>query len=146
MPGMSDATITPPFPRARPGSYRTRAEAYPSALEFGLAVPVRAGSHERDVGLGWCRDGVLYRCAVVLATMEVYLCQLGPPESGGGHVRVLGTVPPGRTVGDVFEGWEEAHGQPDSLGWLLGRAGRLRKPPRNQGEAQGVAPMNAEAG
>jgi hypothetical protein len=44
----------------------------------------------------------------------------------------------------VFEGWEEAHGRPDSLGWLLARARRLRKPPRNQGEAQGVAPMNAE--
>ncbi|HZN89149.1 MAG TPA: hypothetical protein VFB44_09250 [Thermoleophilaceae bacterium] len=125
---MSDATITPPFPRARPGSYRTRAEAYPSALEFGLAVPVRAGSHERDVGLGWCRDGVLYRCAVVLATREVYLCQLGPPDSGGGHVRVLGTLPPGRTINDVFDGWAEAHGAPDSLDWLLGRATALDGP------------------
>ena len=78
--------------------------------------------------LGGLPLGVLYRCAVVLAPREVYLCQLGPPERGGGHVRVLGTLPPGRAIDDVFDGWAEAHGAPDSLDWLLRRAAVLDGP------------------
>jgi len=73
---------------------------------------------------------------------EVYLCQLGPVEEGGGHVRVLGRLRPGDEIAEVLSGWEDAHAQPDSLGWLLERAGgRLRGSREVQGAVQGGTPM-----
>jgi len=131
---------TPPYPRALPGSYVRGRETYASLAEFVLADPRRALSHERDVGLGWERDGCLHRAAVVLATRELYLCQLGPPEQGGGHVRVLATLPRARAVDDLLGGWRDAHGEPDSLDWLLERVAARAPAPALAGASSRGSP------
>lgn len=52
--------------------------------------PPRCPSPERDLGLRWRdADERVYRAAWAAETRELILVQLGPEDSGGGHVDVL---------------------------------------------------------
>jgi hypothetical protein len=87
-------------------------------IDFAAADTRRVTSRERDLGLVW-RDGErLFRAALVEATRELYVTQLGSPGQGGGHVELLGTVEAGADIDGMLDGWREAAQRPDSFRWL----------------------------
>jgi hypothetical protein len=107
--------------RATDGSFPNAPNAYASLIDFAAADARRLTSRERDLGLVW-RDGErLFRAAVVEETSELYVVQLGSPDGGGGHVRLLGTVADGTDIERIIDGWREAARRPDSLRWLRSR-------------------------
>ena len=99
---------------------------YPSLGAFYIAERRRATSRERDVGLWWRGHGAhppTYRAAYVEATGELYVMQ-HEGTAGGGRVDVLGRFRSFAELHRRIRGWEEVCGEPDSIDWLLGRAGR----------------------
>jgi hypothetical protein len=111
----------PPLMRATRGSFPDAPDAFASLIDFAAADVRRLASRERDLGFAW-RDGDrLFRAALVEETRELHVVQLGPPEEGGGHVRLLGMVADGMDIERTLDGWREAAGRPDSLGWLRTR-------------------------
>jgi hypothetical protein len=108
----------PPLMRAAGGSYPAGPDTYASLIDFAAADARRLTSRERDLGLVW-RDGDrLFRAALVEDTRELYVVQLGPAGSGGGHVEVLGTVVPGADLDGMLDGWRDVARRRDSLRWL----------------------------
>src|SRR5262245_45661919 len=107
---------------------RASPQRYDSLQGFYTADSRRVGSREHDVGLWWreSADGPLHRAAWVRDTGELYLVRLGPPEQGGGRVEVLGCVAEHEQLEQALAGWRGHCGEPQSLGWLRGRATRLR--------------------
>lgn len=126
----------PPIMRAaEPGSYRRRPDVFASLEEFGNADPRRIHSRERDIGLVW-RDGDrLFRAAVVEATGELYVVQLGSPAEGGGHVVLLGELEAHADLERILSGWRDAHGREESFRWLRARLERARGFRRRSGLA-----------
>jgi hypothetical protein len=106
---------------AADGSFRDGPEAYASLIDFAAADARRLTSRERDLGLVWREGERLFRAALVEETGELYVVQLGAPEDGGGHVRLLGTVSDGTDIERILDGWHEAARRPDSLRWLRTR-------------------------
>jgi hypothetical protein len=115
----------PPIARADAGSFDEGEDSYRSLLDFAGADPRRGPSPERDLGLRW-RDTEdrVYRAAWAAKTHELILIQLGPEESGGGHVEVL-AVADERLVVDALDGWESVCGLAESAEWLRDRVAVL---------------------
>jgi hypothetical protein len=103
---------------------------YQSLHNFYLADSRRVTSRERDVGLWWRDDarGPLHRAAWVRETGELYVVRLGPDESGGGQVEILGVARDRNELEDVLRGWHDVCGEVGSLTWLRRRAARLARP------------------
>jgi hypothetical protein len=125
----------PPVMWAEPGSFRARPDVFASLAEFGSADPRRLSSRERDVGLVWKDGDRLFRAAVVEATGELYVVQLGSPAEGGGHVVLLGVLEAEADLERIIEGWRVAQARPESFRWLRRRLERARGFTRRSGLA-----------
>lgn len=118
MPDQTSAPRRAPRPR--------RAEAYPSLARFYLGNWRRLPSREDDVGLWWREgEGRLHHGAWVRDTGELYLMCLGPTDTGGGRVEVLGVAHNRGALDRALAGWRRVCGQRSSLGWLRARASSL---------------------
>jgi hypothetical protein len=109
---------------AEPGSYPDDGSSYPSLLEFARARLPRIHSRERDFGLRWGNGTAIYRAAWIEDTGELYIVQLGPPASGGGHVRLLAAGADLEQVERALAGWQDIIDDSASLNWLLDRVSR----------------------
>ena len=111
--------------------------------EFYEADERRRDSEELELGSEW-RDaaGRRFDLSYVVDTGELYLMSapegeayedpfgdigVMPEQVAALRVEVLGTMPSVDDVHQALAGWEQAMGQPDSVGWLRERvAGAVR--------------------
>ena len=101
------------------------AESFDSLAIFYAADPRRRDSKERDVGLWWRDDrGHSYRAAWVRDTGELYVCEHLRPNGSGGRVHVLVRQFDQDELDAAFDGWRDVCRRPNSLAWLVDRAGR----------------------
>lgn len=108
-------------PTAEAGSYPDLPGTCPSVVEFVDSDPGRRLSRERDFGLSWREGREAYRAAWIEQTGELYTVQLGSPEHGGGHVRLLAVGAGSDDVERWLTGWRDRIDRPDSLRWLRQR-------------------------
>jgi len=97
-------------------------ESYVTLEAFYSENPERRNSGEADYGCWWTEPGQewpRWRVSYVHKTGEVYAVQLT-----GGHVKLLGIVPPDddriyyRTLDRILEGWADVIHELGSLNWV----------------------------
>lgn len=126
-PSAADASVVPALsevpqpPAATPGSYPDLPASCASVVDFVGSDPRRLFSRERDFGLRWRQGSSLYRVAWIEDTGELYIVQLGTPESGGGHIELLAAGAGAADVERWLGEWQDRMDRPDSLGWLRRR-------------------------
>ena len=107
--------------RAVRGSYPDDEASFPCLIAFVRAHPARLHSRERDFGLLWRDGAAAYRAAWIEDTLELYIVQLGSPDQGGGHVRLLATDASLDQVESALTGWQDAISDSFSVNWLRER-------------------------